>query len=111
MADTYATWVRQVMGEFVFLAWDFETFGEHHRRDSGIFPFMHALHADFDKNKMRYLSPSEAIGAFPNPHGIPLPEYGCTRAGDGGRAFFLGTEARQWLFRFIPRSYNQAQHH
>ena len=109
MADTYASWVRRAMGEFVFLAWDFETFGEHHRADSGIFPFMHALHADFVKNKMRYLTPSEAIGAFTNAHEMPLPEYGCTWAGDGGMDFFLGNEAQQGIFRLMHHVYNKAR--
>ncbi|HXM52619.1 MAG TPA: hypothetical protein VN913_04995 [Candidatus Binatus sp.] len=109
MADTYATWIRQAMGEFVFLAWDFETFGEHHRADSGIFPFMHALHADFVKNKMRYLSPSEAITTFKDAHEMPLPEYGCTWAGDGGMDFFLGNEAQQGIFRLMHHIYNKAK--
>src|SRR5436853_569291 len=109
MADTYASWVRQAMGEFVFLAWDFETFGEHHRADSGIFPFMHALHDDFVKQKMRYLTPSEAIAAFPKAHEMPLPEYGCTWAGDGGMDFFLGNEAQQGIFRLMHHIYNKAK--
>src|ERR1700724_3317907 len=107
--DTYATWVRQAMGEFVFLAWDFETFGEHHRADSGIFPFMHALHDDFAKHKMRYLSPSEAITTFKDAHEMPLPEYGCTWAGDGGMDFFLGNEAQQGIFRLMHHIYNKAK--
>jgi alpha-amylase len=43
LADTYADWISWTRGDFVFLGWDFETFGEHHRRDSGIFEFMRAL--------------------------------------------------------------------
>ncbi|HEY8677559.1 MAG TPA: glycoside hydrolase [Candidatus Dormibacteraeota bacterium] len=109
MADTYAGWVRQSMGDFTFLAWDYETFGEHHRSDSGIFPFMHALHADFKQHKMNYLMPSEAIAAFTDAHEMPLPEYGCTWAGDGGMDFFLGNEAQQGIFRLMHHIYNKAK--
>ena len=42
-AEHYADWIEKTPGDFVFLAWDFETFGEHHRRDSGIFEFMRRL--------------------------------------------------------------------
>jgi len=42
-ADTYASWIANTSGDFVLLGWDFETFGEHHRQDTGIFEFMHAL--------------------------------------------------------------------
>jgi len=97
------------MGEVVFLAWDFETFGEHHRADSGIFPFMHALHDDLVKNKMKYLTPSEAIATFKDAHEMPLPEYGCTWAGDGGMDFFLGNEAQQGIFRLMHHIYNKAK--
>jgi alpha-amylase len=109
MADTYANWLRGAMGEFVFLAWDFETFGEHHRADSGIFTYMHALHADLAKNKMKYLTPSEAIATFKDAHEMPLPEYGCTWAGDGGMDFFLGNEAQQGVFRLMHHIYNKAK--
>src|SRR6202048_2220833 len=109
MADTYGNWLRGAMGEFVFIAWDFETFGEHHRADSGIFPFMHALHADLVKNKMKYLTPSEAIATFTDAHEMPLPEYGCTWAGDGGMDFFLGNEAQQGIFRLMHHIYNKAK--
>ncbi len=40
MADAYAHWVREAWGDFVLLAWDYETFGEHHSKDTGIFDFM-----------------------------------------------------------------------
>jgi len=108
-AERYAGWLRETWGDVVTLGWDFETFGEHHRADSGIFPFMNALHADFVKNKMRYLSPSEAIATFKDAHEMPLPEYGCTWAGDGGMDFFLGNEAQQGIFRLMHHIYNKAK--
>ncbi len=109
MADTYAHWVRSSMGDLAFLAWDFETFGEHHRADSGIFPFMHAMHADFKRHDMNYLLPSEALTAFPTAHEMPLPDYGCTWAGDGGMDFFLGNPAQQGIFRLMHHVYNKAR--
>jgi alpha-amylase len=109
MADRYAEWLRRALGDAVFLAWDFETFGEHHRQDSGIFPFMRALHDDLRAHGMHYLLPSEAVKAFPNPHEIPLPEYGCTWAGDGGMDFFLGNAAQQGIFRLMHHVYSKAR--
>lgn len=109
MADTYAHWLRSSMGDLTFLAWDFETFGEHHRADSGIFPFMHALHADLKRHRMAYLLPSEALTAFPTAHEMPLPDYGCTWAGDGGMDFFLGNPAQQGIFRLMHHVYSKAR--
>ena len=109
MADSYAHWLRQSMGDFVFLAWDFETFGEHHRADSGIFPFMRALHSDLTGHGTHTVLPSEAIERFPNAHELPLPEYGCTWAGDGGMDFFLGNPAQQGIFRLMHHVYSKAR--
>src|SRR5207245_530017 len=39
-AGTYAHWIREQRGEMVFVGWDYETFGEHHWADTGIFDFM-----------------------------------------------------------------------
>jgi alpha-amylase len=43
MVGTYAHWLKEARGDFVLVGWDFETFGEHHREDSGIFWFMGGL--------------------------------------------------------------------
>ncbi len=42
-AETYAKNLRAAWGDFVFIGWDFETFGEHHSIDTGIFSFMKQL--------------------------------------------------------------------
>ncbi|MEJ2748919.1 MAG: glycosyltransferase, partial [Anaerolineae bacterium] len=42
MADQYAHWLAEAPGEVVVLGWDFETFGEHHHPDGGIFNFLQA---------------------------------------------------------------------
>ena len=48
-------------GDFVFLGWDFETFGEHHRVDSGIFDFMRALPEELARRGVAFQTPSELI--------------------------------------------------
>ncbi len=39
-AEDYVKNLREAWGDFVFIGWDFETFGEHHNVDTGIFDFM-----------------------------------------------------------------------
>lgn len=46
LADAHAHWLRETGGDFVFLAWDYETFGEHHSHETGIFDFMRYLLRD-----------------------------------------------------------------
>jgi alpha-amylase len=110
MADTYAGWLRDCWGDVVTLGWDFETFGEHHRDDSGIFQFMRALNTQIKKKKVRMMLPSEALAELTEPrYEVPLNEYGTTWAGEGGMEFFLGNQAQQGLFRLMHHAYSKAR--
>ena len=108
--DTYGGWLRDTWGDVVTLGWDFETFGEHHRKDSGIFRFMPALNAQIKKRGVRMMLPSEAVAELDEPrHEIPVNEYGTTWAGEGGMEFFLGNSAQQGLFRLMHHAYSKAR--
>jgi len=110
-ADTYAANLRKAWGDFVFIGWDFETFGEHHNLDTGIFEFMRALPPELKKRGVRCLLPSEALeefgkGSLPD---LPLPEFGTTWAGSGGMEFFLGNASQQALFRLMHSVLHKAR--
>ena len=68
-ADRYADWLREAWGDFVFVGWDFETFGEHHRADSGIFEFLDHLPDELARRGVGFLTPSEALERFAG-HGV-----------------------------------------
>jgi alpha-amylase len=109
-ADRYAGWLRETWGDLVTLGWDFETFGEHHRADSGIFEFMPALAAELKKLKVRMMLPSEAIAELADRRfEVPINEYGTTWAGEGGMEFFLGNSAQQGIFRLMHHAYSKAR--
>jgi alpha-amylase len=108
--ETYAGWLADAWGDVVTLGWDFETFGEHHRRDTGIFGFVRALNAQIKKRKVRMMLPSEAIAELDDPrYDVAVNEYGTTWAGDGGMEFFLGNAAQQGLFRLMHHAYSKAR--
>lgn len=110
-ADTYAFNLRRAWGDFVFIGWDFETFGEHHNVDTGIFGFMQSLPAQLKKEGVRCLLPSEALELFstsPLPD-LPLPEFGTTWAGSGGMEFFLGNSSQQAIFRLMHSVLHKAR--
>ena len=110
MADTYAHWVRACWGDLVTVGWDFETFGEHHRQESGIFEFLRAVNTQLKKRKVRMMLPSEAIAELADPrYELPISEYGTTWAGEGGMEFFLGNPAQQSLFRLMHHAYSKAR--
>ncbi len=77
-ADTFAGWCHSVngAGETINLFMDYETFGEHHRADTGIFQFMEALpdavlaHPDFV-----FRTPGEVSDACPPVAKIDVPQF------------------------------------
>lgn len=109
LADAYAHWLKEARGDFVFLAWDYETFGEHHSRGTGIFHFMRHLPEELDKRHVTLLTPSEIIANYrEQSFYLPLPVYPCTWAGEGSIEFFLGNAIQQTLFQLMLSAYNKA---
>ena len=102
LAETYAHWLREAWGDFVFLGWDYETFGEHHRRDSGIFEFIRRLPEELTQRGMQTRKPSEIIAELGDQSfHLPLPGFPSTWAGSGGMEFFLGNKAQQAIFQLM----------
>lgn len=109
LADTYAHWLRETRGDFVFLAWDYETFGEHHSRDTGIFEFMRHLPDELAKRRVTLLNPTEMIARYQEQSfALPLPAHASTWAGEGGMEFFLGNPIQQAVFQLMLSAYNKA---
>lgn len=109
-ADRFAANLRDTWGRMVFLAWDFETFGEHHNLDTGIFSFMGHLTEELKKQEIECLLPSEAVSQFSaDMPELPLPEFGTTWAGSGGMEFFLGNTAQQAIYRLMSSVLNKAK--
>lgn len=110
LAETYAGWLREATGDVVVLGWDYETFGEHHRRETGIFDFMRRLPAECEKRGIRFVTASEAIERHAaHSHHLPLPAFPSTWAGEGGLEFFLGNPAQTAVFQLMLHAYNKAR--
>ena len=108
-ADVYCRWIQQARGDFVFLAWDYETFGEHHRPHTGIFEFLRALLVEAQRRGVRFLKASEVVEEYSSSsYHLPLPAFPCSWAGGGGMEMFLGNGAQQALFQLMSQAYNAA---
>ncbi len=109
-ADTYAHWLREAWGDFVFVGWDYETFGEHHWRDSGIFDFLRQLPEELSRRGAQTRTPSEIISELGNASfHLPLPGFPSTWAGSGGMEFFLGNSAQQAIFQLMLQLHGLAK--
>jgi alpha-amylase len=109
-ADTYADWLRQTWGDFVFIGWDYETFGEHHWASTGIFDFLRHLPDALYRRGARFMLPSEALTTFrERTFDLPLPVFPSTWAGSGSMEFFLGNAAQQAVFQLMIHTYGVAR--
>ena len=110
MADEYAGWLAGHPGKLIVLGWDFETFGEHHPPESGIFDFLDALPDAAHQMGLSFRTPSEAIDRHGEAsHPLPLPAFAGTWAGSGGLEFFLGNAAQQAVFHLMIQAHQKAR--
>jgi alpha-amylase len=109
-AETYAHWLREAWGDFVFIGWDYETFGEHQWRDTGIFEFMRRLPEELTVRGAQTRTPSEIIDELgDHSFHLPLPGFPSTWAGSGGMEFFLGNSAQQAIFQLMLQVHGMAR--
>lgn len=109
-AHTYADWIAHTRGDMILLGWDFETFGEHHRQDSGIFDFMHALPDELKLRGVQTYTASQLIERHKTQtHHLPLPGSPTTWAGSGDMSFFLGNDAQKALSQLMSDVYGFAR--
>lgn len=76
MAGKFSEWVSRVNGNgyVVNLFMDYETFGEHQWKDTGIFDFMHHLPGEIMRNPdNNFKTPSEVIAAYPATDVVDVP--------------------------------------
>lgn len=109
-ADSYADWIANTRGDLLLLGWDFETFGEHQRKDSGIFDFMCALPGELARRGVSFYTASELIDRHSaQANHLPLPIFPTTWAGGGGMDFFLGNDVQKTVFQLMSEVYGMAK--
>lgn len=77
-APKFAHWVSSIngSGEIVNLFMDYETIGEHHWEDTGIFDFWRALPGELLQHPDNYfVTPSEAVDRFTSVGEYDVPHY------------------------------------
>jgi alpha-amylase len=63
-ASKYASWLDATQGQCITLFLDYETFGEHHWEDTGIFEFLRDLPSQVSKYEMEFSTPSEILEKY-----------------------------------------------
>jgi len=78
-ADKYASWLASTPGDCINLFLDYETFGEHHWRETGIFQFLSSLPEEVLKwEHLEFAKPSEVIEGYDAAGEVDAYELGNT---------------------------------
>jgi alpha-amylase len=64
-ADTYAQWIASTTGDVVNVFLDYETFGEHFWKETGILDFLDALPEELNAREVKSALPSDVIATHP----------------------------------------------
>ncbi len=78
-ADKYSSWIASTPGDCINLFMDYETFGEHHWKETGIFNFLDALPGELLRmENVSFATPSEVIQKFEPAGYVDVFELGGT---------------------------------
>lgn len=73
-AEKFASWVHAAEGDTVNLFMDYETFGEHQWKDTGIFDFLDKLPTELYRNSdITFKTPSEVITTYEHKGEVDMP--------------------------------------
>ncbi|MCA1813810.1 MAG: glycoside hydrolase family 57 protein [Halobacteriales archaeon] len=100
-ADKYARWLREAEGEVVNLMMDYETFGEHKWRETGIFEFLEHMPGYALREGVRFLTPGEAVDRLKPVGEVDVPWAISWADVERDVSAWLGNEMQQEAFNAL----------
>ncbi|MEM2112191.1 MAG: alpha-amylase [Candidatus Bathyarchaeia archaeon] len=103
-ADKYAAWLASTQGHVINIFMDYETFGEHYRRESGIHEFLRWLPIEVLKwSNLSFCTPSEVVRRHAPVGEISVSEYETVSWADVERdtSAWLGNSLQKMSFSLL----------
>jgi alpha-amylase len=102
-ADKYASWLAATPGDLVFLAMDYETFGEHHWPETGIYEFLKWLPGEILRyNNLEFTTPSEVVEKYPPRDVYDVPPWASISwADERDLSAWLGNDMQKDSFNIL----------
>ena len=98
-ADKYARWLSSLSGDCVNIFMDYETFGEHHWKDTGIFEFLRHLPGEVSRHRhLRFSTPSELVETIAPRDSIDVPYVTSWADMERDTSAWLGNEMQRNAF-------------
>lgn len=106
-ADKYASWLASTPGDVIFLAMDYETFGEHHWPETGIHEFLRWLPGEVLKYPhLSFSTPLEVIEKYPPRDVYDVPPWSTISwADERDLSAWLGNTLQESAFRTVEDLY------
>lgn len=105
-AETYLNWLMDVPSheKVVNIAMDYETFGEHHKKESGIFNFLESLFTGIATNKnFNMLTPTEAVDSIKPHSALECPQFVSWADNERDLSAWLGNDLQQDAFESLVK--------
>lgn len=101
-AEKYARWLSQLQGDCVNIFMDYETFGEHHWEDTGIFEFLKSLPAQvLQYSNLNFSTPSQLVESVPAKDDIDVPYVTSWADMERDTSAWLGNEMQKSAFSLL----------
>lgn len=105
-AGRYINWLRELPADdkHINLAMDYETFGEHHKKETGIFDFLESLLEDLARDdNFRFITPSEAVASLAAAGRLAVPGYISWADKERDLSAWLGNDMQRDAFDSLTR--------
>lgn len=99
--EQYISWLNAIPAQekVVNLGLDYETFGEHQKKENGIFTFLENLFTNLARTKnIRFLTPTEAIEDIPSCNQLYVPDFISWADEERDLSAWLGNEMQRDAF-------------
>ncbi|VVC02101.1 Glycosyl hydrolase family 57 [uncultured archaeon] len=101
-SDKYARWLSALGGDCVNIFMYYETLGEHHWADTGIFEFLRHMPGEVIKNpNLRFATPSELVERIPARDDIDVPQVTSWADMERDTSAWLGNEMQRNAFSLV----------
>jgi len=98
-AEKYASWLSGLQGDCANIFMDYETFGEHHWKDTGIFEFLRHLPGEILKRPhLRFSTPSQLVEKIGVRDDIDVPDVTSWADMERDTSAWLGNEMQRDAF-------------
>ena len=109
-ASKYASWLAAANGEVLNIFMDYETFGEHHWEDTGIFEFLRHLPSEVSKHPhLSFSTPSQVVSKLVPKGEIDIPCPISWADAERDTSAWLGNEMQRECFYLLQQLGKQAK--